>query len=299
MELFSEEQTSIVIVGGINNPSVEVLGDKNCSLPQFPFAMTIAPSLILTNNNEILSCGGAEDTIKQCYVLKGDKWVQHSELLKERYHSSAVTMPNGVYIFGGEGSAYKSEFLPNGSNTWQEGPEIQGSGITHGCIAKLSDTEIILIGSKTDMEMIKKYNFETQEWTDLGKLIQKRHAHACAVVNGEIIVAGGISYGEGPNGGNYLTSTLVIPIADPTNLRIVGPLNEVRGYFGMAMVHVNNTSTLIAFGGTFKDNDGWEYRDSVEIWNPDTESWILSPDLKLSEERAYFGHLSVPSNLLC
>ena len=296
---FSEEHNSILIVGGINNPSVEVIGDKECSLPQFPFAMNIAPSLIITNNNEILSCGGAEDTIKQCYVLKGEKWVKHSELLEERYHSSAVTMPNGVYIFGGEGSSYKSEFLPNGSNIWKEGPQIEGSGITHGCIAKLSDTEIILIGSKTDMEMIKKYNFETNEWTDLGKLVQKRHAHACAVLNGEIIVAGGISYGEGPNGRNYLTSTLIIPLDNPTNSRIVGSLNEARAYLGMAVANVNNTPTLLAFGGTSKENNGWKYRDSVEIWNHDTESWTLSSDLKLSEERAYFGHLSVPSHLLC
>ena len=86
MKLFSEDQTSILYVGGVNNPyPVEVIGDKKCSLPQFPTViMNIAPSVILTNNNEILSCGGADGTIKQCHVLKVTKWVKHSNLLEER-----------------------------------------------------------------------------------------------------------------------------------------------------------------------------------------------------------------------
>ena len=86
---------------------------------------------------------------------------------------------------------------------------------------------------------------------------------------------------------------------NPTNSRIVGPLNEARGYLGMAVAHVNNNRTLLAFGGTSKEAGVWKYRDSVEVWNPDTESWTLSPDIKMSEERSYFGYLSVPSNLIC
>ena len=73
-------------------------------------------------------------------------------------------------------------------------------------------------------------------------------------------------------------------------------LKEVSWLQKQKGVVKNNDNNKSIFS---KENNGWKYRDSIELWNPDTESWTLSPDLKLSEERAYFGHLSVPSHLLC
>ena len=66
----------------------------------------------------------------------------------------------------------------------------------------------------------------------------------------------------------------------------------------MAVAHVDNEPTLLAFGGSYYQN-GKEYRDSIEIWNPDTETWTLATDMKIREKKKNFGFLSVPSHLSC
>ena len=287
------ESNSILVVGGYDGndllTSVEVIGNKKCSLPQLPFGIASQPSIILTNDNEILACGGSGKNKKQCLVLKEQKWEKHSDLNQIRLHASALTMPNGVYLFGGHGSQTTSEFLPNGSNTWQPGPDIP-DGHYRGCSVKISDFEILLIGGYDTRKRIIKLNTETNEWTTLGELQEGIYAHACIVMKGKVIVSGGKKSNY-----DYLTSTEVISLNYPTSSRTVGNLNEARAYHGLAVAHVNNEPTLLAYGGDSK----YSYRDSIEIWNPDDETWTLATDMKIREKKKNFGFLSVPSHLSC
>ena len=60
-------------------------------------------------------------------------------------------MPNGMYIFGGgRRSAPRSEdtyeFLPRNSNSWQMGSVKIPKGFIMGCVVKISDDEVVLIG---------------------------------------------------------------------------------------------------------------------------------------------------------
>ena len=71
-------------------------------------------------------------------------------------------------------------------------------------------------------------------------------------------------------------------------------MNEVRAYHGLAVALVNNEPTLLAFGGSYYQNG-----DSIEIWNPDDETWTLANDMKLRETKNAFGFLSIPLHLLC
>ena len=137
-------------------------------------------------------------------------------------------------------------------------------------------------------------NTETNEWTTLGELQEGIYAHACIVMKGKVIVSGGKKSNY-----DYLTSTEVISLNYPTSTRTVGHLNEARGFHGLAVAHVNNEPTLMAFGGNYYQNGDWKYIDSIEIWNPDTETWTPATDMKLREKKEGFGFLSVPSHLIC
>ena len=298
------ESTSIFVVGGENKGmlrSAEAIGVQNCSIPWLHFAEVGGrPSVILTNQNEILTCGGLGNNIKHCMVLKQQKWFLHSNLQEKRNAASSVTMPDGVYIFGGTRNPKTSEFLPNESNSWQIGPEIP-NGHERGCAIKISDFEVILIGGYfgldgKNLDRIIKLDANTNEWTDLGKLQIGRYSHACAVFDNQIIVSGGqTSYG------NYLNSSEIISIGNVTSSRLSGSLNEARGSHGMAIADVNDESTLLAFGGNFyQDLDNQrEYLRSIEKWNSDSESWTLLTEDKLDEPKSSFGSVSVPSRLLC
>ena len=68
-----------------------------------------------------------------------------------RFNGAAVSMPNGLYIFGGGYSAQLSntfEFLPQGSNVWKLGSTRIPKGFTQGCVVRISDHELLLIGGK-------------------------------------------------------------------------------------------------------------------------------------------------------
>ena len=78
-----------------------------------------------------------------------------------------------------------------------------------------------------------------------------------------------------------------------------GNLNERRAHHGSAVAHVNGEPTLLAFGGFYHRNYRRKFRDSIESWNPETESWTISNDLKLSMGKESFGFLSVPANVIC
>ena len=68
-----------------------------------------------------------------------------------RFNGVTVSMPNGLYIFGGGYSAQLSdtfEYLPPGSNVWKLGSTQIPKGFTHGCAVKISDHELVLIGGR-------------------------------------------------------------------------------------------------------------------------------------------------------
>ena len=99
----------------------KTIGASKRHLPNFPEYNDRERSLVTTNNGEILSCGAQS---RQCLILKNRAWVKHSTLKSVRIGAVGIQMPNGIYMFGGNKSPYTSEFLPNGSTVWQQGPEI-------------------------------------------------------------------------------------------------------------------------------------------------------------------------------
>ena len=115
------------------------------------------------------------------------EWIEntleyHSTLLKRRKQPTVISTSDGVYVFGGLANKTTSDFLPNGGKKWQDGPPIPEPGHWNGDGVEFENTEsekeLILIGSYDEnnetSKIVLKYNFETKEWTELGKLLSQR-----------------------------------------------------------------------------------------------------------------------------
>ena len=108
--------------GVINRTKIsQTIGASKMRLPNFVEYNERERSLVTMNNGDILSCGGES---KICFVLKGQEWIQHSTMTDVRIGAVGIQMPTGIYMFGGNKSPNTSEFLPNNSIVWQQGPDI-------------------------------------------------------------------------------------------------------------------------------------------------------------------------------
>ena len=267
--------------------SAELLhGPKSCRIPDLPESVKYHVLLLTPNGDNILSCGGSGN--KNCYNLdiKGERWNKHSTLTQVRDDSTAVTMANGVYIFGGRSSKTTYEFLPK-NGVWQAGPTTIPNGFRYGCGIKFSEEEIFLIGGSGTEDRILNFNTRTNSFSTRESTLQQgRYGHSCVLLNNLILVVGG--YG----GGNILSSTEVIPLANGTP-RYGGNLNTARYYFGLATIG-GHYKKAISFGGF----DGFNSVSTVEEWDEDTEEWKLAP-YSLGEEKHHFASLAVPPQMVC
>ena len=92
-----------------------------------------------------------------------------------------------------------------------------------------------------------------------------------------------------------MSSTEIINLNDLTKAHTTGNLVQASFGHGLVVVHVDNKPTVLAVGG---ENGDYRYRDSIEMWNPTTETWTMT-SMKLSEPKRNFGILSLPTRLLC
>lgn len=302
------EELVALVGGGWNGENdintTEIVPNDKCnrSVRSLPVGISSHPSMILTPEEEILICGGSPSR-KKCLELKKNKgWQFHSNLNAKRSWASAVTMPDGVYIFGGYKSKTSWEWLPKGAKEWEWGNNsIPNRGFYRGCAVKINDLEIILIGGhdtygeviygRDTYKRVMKFNTFSKKWTNLGNVLnQGRRGHACVRFGDKIIVAGGRD-----SKSKILASTEIINLHDLKNATTSGDLGLRRSWHGIVVVHIDDKPTAMAVGGY-----GIGYMNSVETWNPDTETWsIPSYSFDLSERRGLFGILSLPARLLC
>ena len=101
---------------------------KGCHVPKLSNKkISSQHTLVLTAGDyKLLSCGG-EAYKRTCFRLdvKNGKWKYHSYLTQQRAHAFGISMPNGVYVFGGSStqiavsrylglSSYLLMFVKNG-----------------------------------------------------------------------------------------------------------------------------------------------------------------------------------------
>ena len=253
---------------------------------------TYGHSMIFTNDLKVLVCGGFTEVSRQskeCFQLeRNGNWVLHSSFNFPRSLGTAISMPNGIYYFGGVHSPETSEFLPTGKENWVQGPTIPKPGFEIGSGVRISDAELLLLGGRGSESRILKYNIENRQWTRLNDMIVRRSEHSSCVFDGKIIVTGGINalYDE-----KYLR-TEVIQLSDMTS-RLAGPHKIRRQNHSMAITTLGQKPVLVAFAGATSS--------SVEVWDSKNEQWkypyvhesgYVSLD---AGRRSYVGCVSVPT----
>ena len=288
---YISEEHSILLVGGHDGSdpvkTAELISNR-CNVTSLPSGIAGKPSLILTNDNNILLCGGYNNE-QECLELKDKNWVHHSELIVSRRYAMAIRMAKGTFIFGGWDSPNTWEWLPSGSATWTLGGSIPDPGFKKGCGFPISSQEILLIGGDSSEQRILQFNISTEEWTEMDEKLQPgRFVHSCVVFKNSIVVSGGLSGGYN---GKVLKPTQIIN-KDNITLNYSSDMKQARYNHGLVIAHYNNQPTVLAIGGG-------PYTDSIEVWDPESKTWLLSNDLRLSEAKDSFGALSVPTRLVC
>ena len=85
----------------------------------------------------------APDHEYQCYKLAHGQWNLFSTSNHARMNPTAITMQDGVYLFGGtvppEDNSNFSEFLAKKSQTWTKGPKVPYSDYDGVCGVKISE----------------------------------------------------------------------------------------------------------------------------------------------------------------
>ena len=202
---------------------------------------------------------------------------------------------------------FSSEFLPNGTSTWQNGPELPAGAefMVGGHGVAISETELVLMGGLVQIETWKeeetkriafngytskqiwKFNTITEEWHLIGNLKIARFHHKAVYLNGKVIVSGGMTQVPHQPGITVLVVTNSTEIFDPhlndVKSILVGNLNVPRNRHGMGTILKNGIRKVIVFGGV----GGLTKRrclNSIEEWDPEKNEWTLLKQ-KLSESR--------------
>ena len=108
---------------------------SNCSPPSLPSVRTYHTTFVTAGEEPVVvTCGGEDDRsnpLSSCLVLDAStgQWEENriGSLLQKRYFHAAVTLDQGVYVIGGEGSSKAwstTELLRAGSSSWEQGPPI-------------------------------------------------------------------------------------------------------------------------------------------------------------------------------
>ena len=286
----------------------EAIGFLNPLVPMLPKALS-GHALVLTNNNKLMIIGGntltginaiAMNTYtpksgKICYILENGHWRCHSMLSERRSKALAMSMPNGIYVFGGS----TCEFLPNEASKWTTYTDVPKPGFANGHGLAISSTELLLTGGsfETIEKQILRFNTKTKEWQSAGEMLEKRSRHSSFLFKNNVIVTGGLQWQKYTGRAKVsiaITEMLALPDLKP---RKAGDLITARHNHGMGLVKIKGKYVLIAFGGCKIDASGKrELLSSIEEWNEEEEKWVLSK-MTLSEAKEEFGYCSMLPNL--
>ena len=220
-------------------------------------------------------------------------------------------MPNGIYLFGGRPSRFTSEFLRNGSNTWEAGPNIPFNmkhspiwsihdmvrdiyfespswnlGIHNNVNGghRISEDSFIIVRVRD----ILKFSFKTNEWSYIYKLKEGRVKGCSAILDGKLVVTGGYDI----NSEKVLKTTEVMDLSNGKSW-LGGDLNIARYAFGMDLSDFDGKIRILAFGGVTDYAKRYRTLNSVEVWYDDLQCWKMT-SLQLFRCKRSFGYLNVP-----
>ena len=300
---FLVDSTSIIVVGGINEKDDEILNvehisdaNNTCNFTDMEKIINDSPTVFTTPISEnLLVCGGSNNR-KNCLTL--DEEGQWTYLTSKKDHeiklnsprrlSSAATTKHASFIFGGTMGKRTSsyEYMHSSERFWRKGKKLIPDGFKNGCTVTISDDKIWLIGGDGKGQERRVLSFDpiTHNFTDTKiKLNVDRHSHRCSLMPDKsgVMVTGGTG-----------SSTEIIDFKTGLS-KPAGNMATVRSLHGIGTLVINNSPTLVVFGGytwAIKDkNISKEFFDSFEKYDEQTKTWSIWDGVKLKTARREFG----------
>merc|ERR1712098_779290 len=185
-EMETEISGPLMAIGGFNGSNQRSAEVVNTSC-DFPLPETRWDHMsVTTKDGKTLVCGGrtsSELDTPSClqFDYESKSWKEHSQLLSNyRSQARAMTLSRGTYVLGAERyDSNSSEFLATGSSVWTQGPHIPGEGVFSSCVAKLSDTEFVILGGLHDETQARVYDEAKDEWRSWPRLTVGVDGHSC------------------------------------------------------------------------------------------------------------------------
>ena len=300
------------MIGGINQIdedilSVEIISDnKNntCNITDLEINIADNPMVFKSPiSDKLLVCGGNNNR-KRCLTLGNDgMWTyltvdknKKSKLNSPRRMSAAATTNKASFVFGGkmgkEISSY--EYMLSSEKTWRKGNKTIPGGFENGCAVTISDNEIWLIGGDKANQRRRVLSFNTTNHTFIEtniKLARERKSHRCSLMPDKsgVMVTGGTG-----------SSTEIIDLKTRKSTE-TGSMTSVRSLHGIGTLVIDDTPTLVVFGGyTWASGDRQEeYFTSFEKYDEKNKSWSLWDGAKLKTPRREFGFATLKQSMIC
>jgi len=283
---------SRIAIGGIGNSaklgSVEVL-NSSCD---FPLPETrYAHISVTTADGKTLVCGGSTPSgvTTSCLQFNSQSktWEHHSTMRSSnRFLSSTIVIPSGVWVIGGSAGGDTSEFLATGSSEWTQGPDLSRGKVFQSCAVKLSDTEFVVLGGYYDRTQALHYNKTSDKWTEWPRLTKDVFAASCVKIGDKILMAGG-AY----NNDYAVTRRTVIFDTKTGSAREVASLKYPRAY---ADIELHGGKAVILGGIDGRTGR----RTDAEMWNMDTETWEEA-DISLNIARSHYSLVTMDEEIGC
>jgi len=211
-----------------------------------------------------------------------DAWATLPELPVAWTHGTLAASAGTLYLLGGlEGPTFVARgevyALDPNADAWRDLPAMPAGEERGAAGIAVAPPHVYLVGGASTagvLASVLDYNLTTQTWTNLPDLPAPRsHAAVMRLVDGTLIVAGGIAAGAGAPLDEVLALPLGAPAWQPRR-----PMPAPRGgcAYGQAL------GRLICAGG----EAGSSALRVTEAYDPSTDAWTELPELPFARAGA-------------
>ena len=305
--IFSNSSAASAVIGGQNDvggvpvDEVEVIENEGHCNPELvadlPPHWTRKGLASATVGTRLYVCGGRRqetnlvDDTCLFYDIFQRVWNSDLPAMSEaKTGASAVDVYGELFIIGGKNefnSLATVESFNKESRSWRHVIDMPSPRSDH-CSVRIKDLVYIIGGwDLAHNQMVSEFlvlNTTTRLWYQLPTPNIPRRNHACVVVDGGILVAGGKDFN-----GISLSSTTFYKISSREWLE-KSSMSSPRSSFGLALLE----GKITAMGG----NDGHSILGSVEEFRMEQNTWSVSENLQLNVARWQFDTTNVLVNLI-
>jgi len=284
VELACEEAVALVTGGDQALQLTEVYSSTNScssSLPSLP--SLFAKHTVDYVDGQVLLCGGSTSGGLYTTLTPDLSWSKPSNLTTKRSKQASGVFRRSLTLFGGSDSSTETW---EGITGWTIGDPLPQDVPIDACAARISPTEVLLVGGRLCPACTFLYSWLTGEWRRVGDLREGRTSHGCTTYTSpedgglRVLVAGGWA------AHNIRTSEVYNPATE--RWREVGDLTGPRR--GLSLV-TSEGGRVLALGGRYSTALA-----AADTFDTGTEAWTAAPELL--HKRAYLAATSVPKSLV-